>query len=415
MTTTTDLKKNVLYVQTFGGFSISWNGKAVIGSGKSSESQFAYLMQLLLHHGTDGISRNILQQVLFADRDVENIHHSTRSVIYNAKKKLRGAGLPDVDYIEQRKGVYYWTEKIPVIEDAAMFERLCQEAEAEEEPDGKLDRYLEACHCYAGEFLPMQAGVVWVAQETRRYRSLFCSCVERAVSLLRNRHDFIRMEELGFYAARINPLADWEVITMEALVSMGRYADAGKFYNDTVELYMQEQGLRPSGRLMDLLCRMGTQMEHQYEALDAIQQKLSEEEDDGLGGYVCTYPVFQGVYRMVKRMMERGGQSVYLMLCTVVDSKGNPMKEGSMLEELSQRLGDAIRHSVRHSDAINKYGKGQYLVLLVNTTRENCDIIQKRINYYFIIGRQRTGIQYYVNSVVCTPGKDRTVKGKEKK
>ncbi|MDY5619134.1 MAG: hypothetical protein SPF78_11540 [Lachnospiraceae bacterium] len=31
---------------------------------------------------------------------------------------------------------------------------------------------------------------------------------------------------------------------------------------------------------------------------------------------------------------------------------------------------------------------------------ECCSIVQKRINYNFLIGRQRTGVQYYVNSVV---------------
>lgn len=85
------------------------------------------------------------------------------------------------------------------------------------------------------------------------------------------------------------------------------------------------------------------------------------------------------------------------------------MKEGTVLDELSQRLGDAIRHSVRHSDAITKYGKGRYLVLLVNTTREDCEIVQKRINYRFIVGRQRTGIQYYVKSVICSPNRNKPV------
>lgn len=110
---------------------------------------------------------------------------------------------------------------------------------------------------------------------------------------------------------------------------------------------------------------------------------------------------------MVERMVDRGGQSVYLMLCTVVDSKGNPMKEGSMLDELSLRLGDAIQKSVRRGDAVNRYGKGQYLVLMLNTTRENCKVLQRRINYHFVVGRQRTGIQYYVNSVICTSNHER--------
>ncbi|MCI9336915.1 MAG: diguanylate cyclase [Lachnospiraceae bacterium] len=387
----------------FGGFSLFWNGKLVAGSRKTTESQFNYLMQLLLHHRKEGVSRDMLERVLFEDRDILDIHHAARSVIYNAKKRLKAAGLPDVNYIEQRKGICYWNPQVPVREDAAEFERLFQEAEKAVEQEEKVRLYMEACRLYTGEFLPQQTGVVWVAQEAKRYRLLFCACVERTAQQLRMTQDFLQMEELGIYATAISPLSDWETITMEALVAMGRYEDARRLYDDTVGLYFQEQGLRPSDRMMGLFDKLGTQMEHQYDALDDIQKKLSEETEAVPGGYLCTYPVFQGIYRMVGRMMERGGQSVYLMLCMVVDSKGNPMKEGNALEELTQRLGEAIQQSVRHSDSVCRYGKGQYLVLLVNTTRENCTVIQRRINYHFMVRRQRTGIQYYVNSVVCAP------------
>lgn len=405
---------NILHVQMFGRFSLTWNGRAITGGSKSSETQFTYLMQFLLHNRAKGVTRDRLEQVLFEDRDVTDLHHATRNVIYNAKKKLKASGLPNVNYIEQRKGVYYWTGEIPVVEDAAEMDRLSREAKEETDSQRKLKLYLDACHIYTGEFLGAHAGELWVAQEARRYRGLFCSCVEEAARLLRESQDFFQMEELGLHAAKVNPLADWETVTMEALVSLGRYDDARKFYDDTVELYFQEQGLHPSGRLMELLDRLGTQIGHHYAVLDDIQAKLSENGGEVAGGYLCSYPVFQGIYRMVERMMERGGQSVYLMLCTVVDSKGNPMKEGPMLEELSERLEEAICSSVRHSDAINKYGKGQYLVLLLNTTRENCRVLQKRINYRFIVGRQRTGIQYYVNSVVCTPDRGKRIVDKGK-
>ena len=62
---------------------------------------------------------------------------------------------------------------------------------------------------------------------------------------------------------------------------------------------------------------------------------------------------------------------------------------------------------MRRSDAVNKYGRGQYLVLLLNTTRENCRVLQKRINDHFLVGRQRTGIHYHVNSVVWTSAGER--------
>lgn len=397
-------KKNVLCVRTFGGFSMNWNGKLITGSAKSGESQFTYLMQILLHNREKGVSREAAEDFLFGDRELDNPHHAMQSVIYNAKKKLKAAGLPDVNYIEQRKGVLYWTDEIAVSEDANEFEGLYLEAENVKNTQKKLDLYLEACHSYSGEFLPAQTSIIWIAQEARRYRGMFCSSVEKATQLLRANQDYGQMEELGLRAARINPLADWETVTMEALVSMGRYEDARKLYEDTVDLYLSEQGLRPSKKMLKLLDRLGTQMEHSHEVLDTIQEKLTEKREEEAGGYMCSYPVFQGIYHMMERLMERGGQSVYLMLCTVVDSKGNPMKEGEMLNELSLRLRDAIRQSVRHGDVINKYGKGQYLVLLVNTTRENCKVVQKRINYRFVVGRQRTGIQYYVNSVLCMSG-----------
>mgnify|MGYP002864092109 CR=1 FL=1 len=85
-----------------------------------------------------------------------------------------------------------------------------------------------------------------------------------------------------------------------------------------------------------------------------------------------------------------------------------------MLEELTKRMGDSVRRSIRRGDAMCQYGKGQYLALLVNTTRENCRVIQKRINQRFIIGRQRIGIQYYVNSMFWSPRIEPTDSGQRR-
>ena len=394
-----------LEVRTLGRFTIAWKEKMIVGGTNTSESQFTYLMQMLLHAGKKGVSRAELEEVLFEGRELNNRRHATQSVIYNAKRRLKRSGLPDVNYIEQREGVFYWTDQIPVREDAAEFEQLCGKAERATDPDERLKLYLDACYSYTGEFLPALASVLWAAQEAKRYQAMFCTCVEQATILLRERQDYMQMEELGNYAARIQPLSNWELITMEALAALGRYDDARKFYDETASYYMHEQGLRPSKRMMELLNQLGEQMQHSYAVLDTIQANLTGMSESVNGGFICSYPVFQGIYRMIERMMERGGQSVYLMLCTVVDGKGTPMKEGPTLEELSERLSVAIQRSVRHSDVISRYGKGQYLVLLLNTTRENCTIIQKRINYHFIIGRQRSGIQYYVNSVFSEYGR----------
>ncbi len=392
-------RRDVLYVKTFGVFSMRYNGKLITGKSKSSESQFVYLMQILLHYGQKGVSRDLLEETLFRNKDLTNVHHAAQSVVYNAKKKLKALGLPDVNYIIQKEGMFYWTDEIEVCEDADVFEQMAMQIRNEKNKAKKLEMCWDAIHQYTGEFMEQQISQVWVAKEARKYRNLFIELVDETAALLRENGEFARMEELGSYASVIQPLSDWETVTMEAIVATGRYEDAMKLYEDTVDYYMQEQGMRPSDRMFEMLSQLGAQIDHQYEVLDEIQYNLSEKSDEA-GGYICSYPVFMGIYQVIERMLERGGQSVYLMLCTIVDSKGNPMRDSPRRDELSERLNDAIHRSVRRTDVINRYSKGQYLVLLANTTLENCRIVQKRINEHFVIGRQRTGVQYHVNSVI---------------
>ncbi|MBQ9685831.1 MAG: winged helix-turn-helix domain-containing protein, partial [Oscillospiraceae bacterium] len=151
---TREAQPDTLYVRMLGGFSMTWNGKLIAGGSKASESQFTYLLQILIHNRARGVTRDRLEELLFEDREMDNVHHALQSVIYNSKKKLERAGLPKVNYIEQRKGVFFWTEELPLMEDASEFERLYAEAERAADLDEKLALYMDAVHSYGGEFLP---------------------------------------------------------------------------------------------------------------------------------------------------------------------------------------------------------------------------------------------------------------------
>lgn len=391
---------NVLYVQMFGNYQIHYNGRPLTGE-KLRDTHFTSLMQILLHNASSGVSRDYLEDVLLGDRDVENRHQALQTIVYKARKKLKNMGLPLQDYIVCEKGIYYWTPQIPVKEDAAVFDDLYSRAEACGDEDEKCKLYLDACYTYQGEFLSMYAAVLWASAEARRYRKQFCECVERAASIVRKKKDWVCLEELGRHASEMIPFSDWESLTMEALVESGRCEEARKLYTDTADNYLNELGVYPSAKMMEMMEKLGNQIRHSYELLDQIQQGLTETKKNVSGGYQCSYPIFCGIYHMVVRMMERGGQSVYLMSCTLTDSKGNPMKEGERLEEMAVRLNEAIQFSIRHGDVVNQYGKGQFLVLLMNTTREDCEIVKKRINQKFIIGRQRIGVKYHINDVIC--------------
>ena len=388
-------------VQMFGSFSMKYEDRLITGKAKTSESQFNYLMQLLIHAGAEGVPKNVLISTIFGGRDLNNPNHAVHSVIYNAKKHLETFGIPAKNAIYQKDGVYYWNEELPVEEDARRFEELAARAAETSDRSEAIQLYMDAIHLYVGDFLESGTSNPWIAKESYRYRKLFTKTVTETADLLRLTGQYLVMEDLGKFAAKVHPFSDWETLTMEAYVAEGKAEEANALFEKTVELYLNEQGIRPSNRLFGLVNTLSDQIEHRHGLLDDIQAGLVEEpEENGGGGYRCSYPVFLGIYRAVDRILERNGQTAYLMLCTIVDSKGNTMQKSERLEEFSRRLGDAIEHTIRRSDIMCRYSAGQYLVMLMNTTLENCSVVQKRINREFIVNRQRISVKYFVNSIM---------------
>ena len=399
MTDESTEKENVLYVKTFGGFKVRLNGKE-IAEGDQRGNQIRMLIQLMLHYKNNGVSRDLVKATLFEDRDIDDVSHAIRNLLYNARKKVKEVGLPDGEYIRQIKGVYYWTGDIEVEEDADIFEKIYTEAQEEADPKKQVELYQKCMMMYSGRFLAGQDSVVWVFREAERYRAMFHDCVNKVAEYQRSNHRYTVLHRIGEYAVSVDPFSEWEVIVLEGLMGMGKYSEAESYYDSTVDMYIQEYGNKSNEYVRDLIKKLGAYLFYQNDTIDEIQEKLSNADASEHHGYYCPLPVFQELYRTVERTMERAGEKIFLMLCTIVDSKGNAMREGPKLDELSDRLKEAIIKSVRRTDTITKYGKGQYLVLLINTTKENCAVIEKHINSNYLQRRQRTGVSYSVNGII---------------
>lgn len=393
------VKKNVILVRTLGSYSVNYNG-AEIALGSRDESQIGLLMLLMFHFGRDGASRSLIKNTLFEDRDIEDVSHAIRNVLYNMRKNLKANGLPEASFVKQSKGIYYWTDEVPVEEDARVFERLAEEALAEEKPEGRMKKLSAACYSYTGRFFAGRDNVPWIYQEGERYRALFAQVTLMLLEEYRQAHKFKDMYDLALYAVHVDPFAEWEIAVVEALTNLGRFSDSERYYEDTVDAYIKEYGDRSNEHVRDFIRRLGEHLFHDHETIEEIQEKLPNAGDTGGRGYYCSLPVFQELYRTTERTMGRTADKIFLMLCTIVDGKGNPMREGPKLTELSDRLKTAAICSVRHTDTVTKYGQGQYLILLINTTEENCSIIEQRINDNFLTSRQRTGISYSVKGLL---------------
>ena len=61
------MREKILQVKTFGSFSMIYDGKSLFGR-KVGETQFASMMQMLIHERKKGVSRDRLEQELFGER-----------------------------------------------------------------------------------------------------------------------------------------------------------------------------------------------------------------------------------------------------------------------------------------------------------------------------------------------------------
>lgn len=255
---------------------------------------------------------------------------------------------------------------------------------------------------YRGEFLPEISGDEWVLLESVQYKKLYSNALKELCDGLIEKCDYEEALLFCEPACRLYPFDEWQSIKIECFLGMKRYKEAMKEYDDTAKLFFEELGISPSERLMEQFDQMSSQLKHvKPKEIQDIKQRLKEEKGQG-GAYYCSLPSFRDSYRLVTRMLERSGQSAYLMLCSLTDGKGHPLEKPEKLELLSEELQNTIQHCLRKGDSFTKYSPSQYLVLLIGTNKENCGLIFDRIRKYFSREHRSWNkyVEFYVSSVV---------------
>ncbi len=103
------------------------------------------------------------------------------------------------------------------------------------------------------------------------------------------------------------------------------------------------------------------------------------------GAYCQDYETFKGIYRFLERGLIRSGQKACVILMTVVNGQGEsllPYEKDALME----RLGEDIRSTLRLGDVYTRYSSSQYLVLVIDTTEGQADMIADRIKGKFLAG-----------------------------
>lgn len=201
-----------------------------------------------------------------------------------------------------------------------------------------------------------------------QYKEMYSDALVSVCEYMKKQRDYETILELTSTAAEIYPFDEWQSLKIDALMSMNRYKEAYQFYEETSRMFFEELGITPSEKMMNQFREMSAKMSRKYQAAGEIKDGLKEPQHEN-GAFYCTLPSFRDGYRLIRRIIERNGQSVFLMVCSLTDGKGRPLESREKLEVLSENLHVAIKGSLRRGDSFTKYSPSQFLILLVGTNQ----------------------------------------------
>ena len=339
----------ILEVKALGGFSMRYGEKTIsIGSGKSTKA--VKLLQILVCSEGRTVSRERLLDMLYGNEDITDAANNLRVTTFRLKKMLVTAGLPQYDYIQIKSGMYSFTAPMEVVLDADRFVSLSDQADEAENTEEKIDLLKKACQLYGGDYLPDFICDGVVLAKNSNYKEKYTNALNTLCELLMDRGEYETAIEVCEPACRMYPFDEWQAIQIDCLMRMKKYDEALKEYENTAKMFVDELGVYPSERMMKLFEQMNGRMNFKTQSLPEMEKRLKET-DKGSGAYFCSLPGFRDTYRLLARIVERNGQSVYLMLCSITNGKGQPMKNEERLDMMGKELQDTLAHCLRRGDS----------------------------------------------------------------
>lgn len=270
--------------------------------------------------------------------------------------------------------------EVPVRTDVQSFMELAQAGETELDEDKKADYYCRALELYKGELLPEISTEIWVIEENLKLKMIFDTCVYWLSDYFRHKGKNEELEALYEKAVSLFPYENWQLAQIEALLAKGENERALEIYQKMVQMYSDEMGLDPTPEMLECYEKISRRSHDLPGDMELIKRELCEKKEERRkGAYFCDYRTFTEICHISRRNMERLGKSIYLMLCTLSDYEGKAIRNPEKLKLRASDLEQVICGCLREGDTFTRYNQSQYLIMLVGTNKENCELIYQRI------------------------------------
>ncbi len=362
----------------FGGFEVQMNG-IVISQTLARAPKAKSLLEYLLYCRRVVPMEELFQIFWPQGKSPKN---ALKVLIHRLRTALIQGGVPEnIACIVQRQGGYQWNPALDTQTDVENFEKCYQEAMS-----GKAGRELQAerirlgLGLYRGRFL--DGSELWMEAPSAHFYSAYHKMAQQLCTFYKEEGRTRESIELCRAVLRhdeLDEMFNYELLT--GLLSCGRAGDARAQYERLSERYYEKLGVQ----LPESLRRLQQEIQNAKDAMemdiDSIRDSLEEKTPEA-GAFVCEYPIFQELYRIEARCLERYGGRIFLGLLRL-QAPGHKQIPQPVLETAMKTLMETARASLRKGDILAQFSASQCVLLLPTVTYESGRAVLMRIQERF--------------------------------
>ncbi len=389
------MKEKALKVEMFGAFQVFYGGEPVITK-ESRSSKVLTLFQYLLCNRNRMIPQDELIHILLNDEECENPIGTLKNLIYRLRKLLESRNV-DRECIGYQRGAYGFTGDMPIVIDQEVFLDMVQQVTSGKLTDeNAFEKCMEAVDLYKTGFLSKAMGEPWVMGIAVQLQDKYCDCFRTAYRIATCAKGYDKLVDKLCDAVKVYPYEeDLTLMYIKCLYELNHVKEAMEVYETTITRLFDDLGIGPSENMKAMFGHISGSKKEVNLSIDEVRKEIKETEYEN-GAFYCNLEVFESLYRFVVRHMERSGQSVFLMLCTITDLNGSKPENNEKTKKIIEDVHNAIKASLRRGDAYTRYSPSQYLIMLMEIKQENCNVVADRLRYNFYKSSKRNNEMRFV-------------------